>query len=131
LASAILLPLLFVIYHVYVLLQVVLLARTADAYNEAIAQAVPDATESMRVRQRLANTLFAQLFAGSPRERTGYIGALLRAMVWVTLAIGPVCVLLVLQLKFLPYHSHVVTWTHRALLVVDVLGILLLWAGAL
>jgi len=30
-ASAILLPLLFVIYHVYVLLQVVLLARTAAA----------------------------------------------------------------------------------------------------
>ena len=35
-ASAILLPLLFVIYHVYVLLQVVLLARVADAYNEAV-----------------------------------------------------------------------------------------------
>src|SRR5215831_12327690 len=35
-ASAILLPLLFVVYHVFVLLQVVLLARTADTYNEAI-----------------------------------------------------------------------------------------------
>ena len=36
-ASAILLPLLFVIYHVFVLLQVVLLARTADAYNQALS----------------------------------------------------------------------------------------------
>src|SRR3954467_5459704 len=35
-ASAILLPLLFVIYHVFVLVQVVLLARTADAYNHAL-----------------------------------------------------------------------------------------------
>src|SRR5882757_6394638 len=35
-ASAILLPVLFVIYHVFVLLQVVLLARTADAYNQAL-----------------------------------------------------------------------------------------------
>src|SRR6266480_3818285 len=39
-ASAILLPLLFVIYHVFLLLQVVLLARTADAYNVAIENAV-------------------------------------------------------------------------------------------
>ncbi|MGZ5127733.1 MAG: hypothetical protein ACXWC1_33620, partial [Burkholderiales bacterium] len=131
LAAAILLPLLFVIYHVFVLVQVVLLARTAAAYNEAIEHAVPDPADSTRVRQRLANTLFAQLFAGSPRERTGYVGGLLRAMVWLTLAIGPVFVLLVIQLKFLPYHSHVVTWTQRALLMLDVLSILLLWAGAL
>src|SRR5689334_14187773 len=89
-ASAILLPLLFVIYHVFVLLQVVLLARTADAYNQAIAHAVPDPAESTQVRQRLANTLFAQLFAGSPREREGALGALLRAMAWITLAIAPV-----------------------------------------
>jgi hypothetical protein len=66
-ASAILLPLLFVIYHVFVLLQVVLLARTADAYNDAIEHGVADPVDQTRVRQRLANTLFAQLFAGSPR----------------------------------------------------------------
>src|SRR6266550_466494 len=60
-ASAIALPLLFVIYHIFVLLQVVLLARTADAYNEAIEHGVPDSADRIRVRQRLANTLFAQL----------------------------------------------------------------------
>src|SRR3954469_1992454 len=48
-ASAILLPLLFVIYHVFVLLQVVLLARTADAYNEAIEHGVTEATDRTRV----------------------------------------------------------------------------------
>src|SRR5436309_2697133 len=85
LASAILLPLLFVIYHIFVLLQVVLLARTADAYNEAVAHSVPEPADSTRLRQRLANTLFAQLFAGSPREREGVLGWLLRLMAWVTL----------------------------------------------
>jgi uncharacterized protein YjbI with pentapeptide repeats len=129
-ASAILLPLLFVIYHIFVLLQVVLLARTADAYNEAIEHGVPEATDRTRVRQRLANTLFAQLFAGSPREREGVLGWLLRLMAWVTLAIAPVCVLVVFELKFLPHHSALVTWTHRGLIVVDLLAILLLWAGA-
>jgi hypothetical protein len=87
-ASAILLPLLFVIYHIFVLLQVVLLARTADAYNEAIDHSISDAADRTRVRRRLANTLFAQLFAGSPREREGVLGWLLRLMAWITLAIA-------------------------------------------
>src|SRR6478672_123333 len=53
-------PILFVIFHVYVLLQVMLLAHTAAAYNAAIAQAGFEAKENAALRQRLANTLFAQ-----------------------------------------------------------------------
>jgi hypothetical protein len=30
--------------------------------------------ENASLRQRLANTLFAQIFAGSPREREGWLG---------------------------------------------------------
>jgi uncharacterized protein YjbI with pentapeptide repeats len=129
-ASAILLPLLFVIYHIFVLLQVVLLARTADAYNEAIEHGVTEGADRTRIRQRLANTLFAQLFAGSPREREGVLGWMLRLMAWITLAIAPVCVLMVFEIKFLPYHSALLTWTHRGLVMLDVLAVLFLWAGA-
>jgi uncharacterized protein YjbI with pentapeptide repeats len=129
-ASAILLPLLFVIYHIFVLIQVVLLARTADAYNEAVEHGVMEGADRTRIRQRLANTLFAQLFAGSPRERTGVLGWLLRLMAWVTLAIAPVCVLLLFEIKFLPYHSALVTWVHRLLIALDLVVVLLLWAGA-
>lgn len=129
-ASAILLPLLFVIYHVYVLLQVVLLARVADAYNEAVERNLADEPDRNQVRQRLANTLFAQLFAGSSRERTGVFGRLLQAMAWITLAIAPVAVLLIFETKLLPYHSAWVTWTHRGLIVFDMLAVLMLWASA-
>lgn len=130
LASAILMPLLFVIYHIYVLLQVVLLARTADAYNQALDRSIAESGDRTLMRQRLANTLFAQIFAGSPREREGVLGWLLRLMAWITLAIGPVLVLLVFQIKLLPYHDAAVTWTHRGLIAVDLLAILLLWTGA-
>jgi uncharacterized protein YjbI with pentapeptide repeats len=130
-ASAILLPLLFVIYHIFVLLQIVLLARTADAYNEALEHGVSDALDQTRVRQRLANTLFAQMFAGSPREREGLLGWLVRLMAWITLAVAPALVLLVFEVKFLPYHSAGVTWTHRILIALDLLAVLLLWAGAI
>jgi uncharacterized protein YjbI with pentapeptide repeats len=130
-ASAVLLPAIFVIYHIYVLLQVVLLARTAAAYNDAVEHAIPDLGDRSRVRQRLANTLFAQMFAGSPREREGLLGMLLRVMAWVTLVIAPPLVLLVFQVKFLPYHSAAVTWIHRGLIVLDILAVLLLWASAI
>jgi uncharacterized protein YjbI with pentapeptide repeats len=128
--AAILLPSLFVIYHVYVLLQVVLLARTAAAYNDAVERNIADEADRARIRQRLANTLFAQLFAGSSREREGVLGWLLRLMAWITLAIAPVLVLIVFELRFLPYHSALVTWTQRALLAIDLLAVLTLWAGA-
>ena len=120
-------PILFVILHVYVLLQVLLLGRTAAAYNKAVDKAVKPPTQNALVRQRLANTLFAQIFAGSPRERGGSLGLLLKAMAWVTLAFAPVLVLLVFQFKFLPYHSHFVTWTHRILIFMELATVFMLW----
>jgi uncharacterized protein YjbI with pentapeptide repeats len=129
-ASAILLPTVFVIYHVFVLLQVVLLARTANTYNEAIEHNVTDEADRTRLRQRLANTLFAQLFAGSSRERQGAFGWLLGSMAWITMAIAPVGVLIVFEIKFLPYHNAWVTWTHRSLIAFDLLAVLVLWASA-
>jgi hypothetical protein len=120
-------PILFVVFHVYVLLQVLLLGRTAAAYEKAVEFNVKSATDNALVRQRLANTLFAQIFAGSPREREGWIGLLLRMMAWLTLAIAPALVLLVFQFKFLPYHSQLVTWTVRVLIVIDLIAVLVLW----
>src|SRR3977135_2474454 len=54
-------PILFVIFHAYVLIQVILLARTASAYDEAVNQSIKVGADNARVRQRLANTLFAQI----------------------------------------------------------------------
>jgi len=123
-------PILFVIFHAYVLLQVLLLGRTAAAYNEAVEHNIKVAADNARVRQRLANTLFAQIFAGSPRERNGWLGFLLKAMAWITLAIAPVLILFVFQFQFLPYHSGAVTWAVRFLIVVDLAIILVLWPAA-
>ena len=123
-------PILFVIFHAYVLIQVLLLGRTAAAYNEAVEHNIKVAADNARVRQRLANTLFAQIFAGSPRERDGWLGVLLKAMAWITLAIAPVLVLLVFQFQFLPYHSALVTWAIRIFIVVDLAIILVLWPAA-
>lgn len=120
-------PILFVIFHAYVLLQVLLLGRTASAYNEAIDRVVKPPPANAAMRQRLANTLFAQIFAGSPRERDGWLGYLLKAMAWITLAIVPVCILLVFQFAFLPYHSQIITWTQRIFVMADAIVVFALW----
>jgi uncharacterized protein YjbI with pentapeptide repeats len=124
-------PTIFVVFHAYLLLQVVLLGRTAATYNEALDRSAHFAGDNARLRQRLANTLFAQLFAGSPRERKGLVGALLTTLAWITLAIGPILVLLFFQFGFLPYHSHIVTWLHRILILVELVLIFTLWPLAL
>jgi uncharacterized protein YjbI with pentapeptide repeats len=124
-------PILFVIFHVYVLLQVLLLGRTAATYNEAIDRATLPPPSNTAIRQRLANTLFAQIFAGSPLEREGWLGRLLKAMAWITLAIAPVLILLAIQLAFLPYHSHLATWTHRGLIAAELAIAFLLWPRVL
>jgi hypothetical protein len=124
-------PVLFVILHAYVLLQLVLLARTAAVYNDAVNHRILNKTHRDQVRQRLANTLFAQIVAGSSRERGGLLGKLLQLMAWVALVIGPLFILIIFEIKFLPYHSHIMTWFHRLLITVDILAILLLWPGAL
>jgi uncharacterized protein YjbI with pentapeptide repeats len=124
-------PILFFVLHAYVLIQVLLLGRTAAAYNEALDRVVKAPTDNASMRQRLANTLFAQIFAGSPREREGWLGWLLKMLAWLTLAIAPVLVLLVFQFKFLPYHSHQITWTFRVLIVLDLVAVLILWRETL
>src|SRR5262249_8534454 len=120
-------PVLFVLLHIYVLLQVLLLGRTAAAYNKAVNRAVTSSPGNESVRQRLANTLFAQIFAGSPREREGALGWLLKAVAWVTLALAPIFVVLAFQFVFLPYHSHFATWIHRLLVLAELTIAVLLW----
>jgi len=52
-------------------------------------------------------------------------------MAWITLAIAPVLILLMFQFSFLPYHSHLATWTHRLLILGQLAVVYLLWPGVL
>ena len=124
-------PILFVILHIYVLLQVLLLGRTTAAYNAAVERLTLSPEENISLRQRLANTLFAQIFAGSLRERDGFVGWLLRTIVWITLAIAPILIVLAFQFSFLAYHSHIATWTHRLLIAIELAAFFLIWPLAL
>ena len=120
-------PVFFVLLQIYVLLQTLLLGRTAQAYNDAVDAALPDARQNATFRERLANTIFAQIFSGAPRERDGWVGMILRAIRWFTLIGSPILVLLTFQRSFLPYHSQGVTWVHRILIYSEIAMAFMLW----
>jgi uncharacterized protein YjbI with pentapeptide repeats len=50
---------------------------------------------------------------------------------WISLVIGPVLLLLLIQVQFLPYHLEWVTWVQRVAIVVDVILLWLLWPAVL
>jgi uncharacterized protein YjbI with pentapeptide repeats len=126
----ILTPIIFVVFHFYVLLNLVLLARTAKSFEDALVHAFPEDDEAREsFRMRIENTLFVQLLVGGRLEREGFNAKLLSLMALITLALAPVAVLLYLQIKFLPYHSEWITWWHRGLLFVDLLLVWTLWPG--
>jgi len=52
-------------------------------------------------------------------------------MAWVTLAIAPILILLTFQFQFLPYHSHLATWTHRLLIAGELAAVFWIWPLAL
>ena len=110
-------PAVYLVIHAYMLVMLVLLARSASTLDDALAasrQSGQTDRQSERFRIRIENSLFAQVLVGAKPERSGITGVVLRAIAIVTLAIGPILLLLLFQLMFLPYHSEIVTWWHRA-----------------
>jgi len=123
-------PIIFVVLHFYMLLNLVLLARTAKSFDNTLARAFPedgDANENFRMR--IENTLFVQLLVGGRLEREGINAKLLSWMALITLALAPVALMLMIQIKFLPYHSEAITWLHRGLLALDLALVWTLWPG--
>jgi uncharacterized protein YjbI with pentapeptide repeats len=126
----ILTPVIFVVLHFYMLLNLVLLARTAKSFEDALVRAFPtDGEARENFRMRIENTLFVQLLVGGRLECKGINGKLLSLMALITLALAPVALLLMFEIKFLPYHSEAITWLHRGLLAVDLVLVWTLWPG--
>jgi hypothetical protein len=123
-------PIIFVVLHFYLLLNLVLLARTAKCFEDALVHAFPiDGGSRENFRMRIENTLFVQLLVGGRLERAGINAKLLSLMALITIAIAPISLLLYLQIKFLPYHSEWITWLQRCMLALDLILVWTLWPG--
>ena len=132
-------PLLFLALHVYTLVSLVMLTEKTKRFHNALYQQIGEtlgmSAEGRRkrkeardgLRAQLPSNVFVQFLAGPPAMRGGPFGWALRAIGWITLAIGSALLLLLFQVQFLPYHSGPITWMHRLALLVDLSFVWWLW----
>jgi uncharacterized protein YjbI with pentapeptide repeats len=119
---------LFLIIHAYVLLHFVMLADKVSAFDGQLRVQIKDDPElRTRLRRQLPNNIFVQFLAGPREVRNGLIGLLLWLIALISLVIGPVALLLFIQLQFLPYHDPAITWWQRIAVVIDLALLWMLW----
>jgi hypothetical protein len=120
-------PLLFLVVHAYVLLHFVLLAGKVGVFDTELRAQITDPEMRARLRRQLPSNIFVQFLAGPMETREGIVGLFLRLIAQVSLVVGPVALLVFVQLQFLPYHSEAVSWWQRIAVIID-LGLLwMLW----
>jgi len=117
-------PALLVLLHFNLLLQLYLLSLPLHALRASIARLK---FEPDRDLERLSLTAFSFAHAIAVRHESRVMRWLLRLVNWLTICFAPIAVLLLIQLRFLPYHSEPVTHWHRCVLVLDLIMLSLLW----
>jgi uncharacterized protein YjbI with pentapeptide repeats len=133
-------PILFIVVHAYVLVHLVMLTDKAKRFHNELHIQIAGKTglsdqyaKNIRdeIRRQLPSNVFVQFLAGAPETSEGPFGQALRAIGWTTLVVGPILLLLLMQVQFLPYHNRVVTWTQRLALLGDLALIWWLWGRIL
>jgi uncharacterized protein YjbI with pentapeptide repeats len=119
-------PLLYFVFHFYLLMMLALLARTAAAFDKQLRTTLLDEADRERYRARVENALFLQLLVGMRGERSGLNTFLLGLIAFITIALAPLATLILMQMMFLPYHHLRITWWHRAIVVADLVLILVM-----
>jgi hypothetical protein len=120
-------PLVFLIVHAYVLLHFVLLAGKIGAFHAELQAQVTGDQARTRLRRQLPSNIFVQSLAGPREVRNGTIGFLLRLIVQISLVAGPIALLVLFQLQFLPYHNEWITTWQRTAVVIDLILLWILW----
>jgi uncharacterized protein YjbI with pentapeptide repeats len=120
-------PMIFLIFHFYLLLQLEGLSEKVVDYNLVLNETMRAGVDRRRARWRLDDFPFLQFLAGVRERRTGVAGKLQILISWITIVLFPIVVLLQLQIAFLPYHSEPITWLHRACLMGDLGLIWFFW----
>jgi hypothetical protein len=120
-------PLLLLIFHFYLFLQLLGLASKAKDYNTLLVEEAPAASDRRYLRQRLDVFPILQFLAGPSDQRTGFRGYSLRLIAWITLVATPVLILLQAQVTFLPYHREWIVWLQRIAVLIDATLIWYFW----
>jgi uncharacterized protein YjbI with pentapeptide repeats len=120
-------PLLYLVFHFYVLMMLLLLVRTAAPFKRQLRETFPIEADREHYRAKVDNALFLQMLVGMKPEREGLNGILLALIALITIVLAPLATLILMQMMFLPYHSFGITWWHRGIVFADLTLILVMW----
>jgi hypothetical protein len=107
-------PLIFVVVHAYTLVHLVFLTDKARNYDRTIydqmgdkdglSEEELDERKAKRdgLRRQLPSNIFIQFLAGPSDVRESGFGWLLQGIAWITLAVAPALLLLLMQIQFCP-----------------------------
>ena len=123
-------PTLFVVMHAYLLVQLWEMRERADGWQRLARHLMRSDGAYHQMRRMLDPYVVLQaitLPAQSQKDRR--YRNILSAIVWLTLVAAPISLLVFMQIRFLPYQSEQITWTHRGLIAADLIVLAMLWAG--
>src|SRR5215472_15310949 len=120
-------PLLFLIVHAYVLMHFVLLAGKIRVFDAELRAQIADEDVRARLRRQLPSNIFVQYLAGPKEVRRGPMRIMLRGIALISLVLGPIALLLFVQLQFLSFHDEAISWWQRIALVIDLMLLWILW----
>jgi uncharacterized protein YjbI with pentapeptide repeats len=120
-------PLLFLVLHFYLLIQLVILRQKVLSFEEVLWRTTRVRSDRVLIRQGLNAFPITQLMAGPGRETPNFVTGLLSIVAFITLLLAPLAVLLQVQFVFLPYHDASISWLHRAAIIIDLLIVWALW----
>jgi uncharacterized protein YjbI with pentapeptide repeats len=120
-------PAIFLVVHAYVLLHFAMLADKVGAFHAELSAQIADDGIRTRLRRQLPSNIFVQFLAGPRELREGFTGLMLRLIAQISLVVGPLALLVLFQIQFLPYHHEAITWWHRLAIVADLVLLWILW----
>ena len=120
-------PFVFLIVHAYVLLHFVFLAGKIGVFNAELQAQISSDNTRARLRWQLPSNIVVQTLAGPPDARTATVRLILWLITRISLVFGPIALLILFQLQFLPYHSEWITWWQRITVVADLVLLWFLW----
>lgn len=116
-------PLFYILIHIGVMLQYVVLTRKVYAFLDVVERQERrlSAGSGERyvhpLRYELNSNMFVQFLAGPPQPRL--VRFLQQVITWGTLVMLGAGVLIYFQIAFLPYHDTGISWAHRLYVLLD------------
>ena len=110
-------PLALLFLHFYLLIQVTFLSDKVRLYKKGLDDHLESEEDIRKAKMLLASLPLVRILVEGKAKFEQH--KMLYLIVFVSLVVFPLMVLIIAQIKFLPYQSGLTTWVHRIVILID------------